>query len=147
MQSLRAAYCDERSICVEGVRGSTCAWGSCRHAADSDPAVIVPRSLGSVSILTQCVLALRTISNYILSPLPHRLLLSAHNGETQSLLVADEFHLLEPAEKRELFLFFAPRVHWLKVLLIGNRKLDYDSQLVSVVDYDTFLFYYMKLLE
>ncbi|EDQ85182.1 uncharacterized protein MONBRDRAFT_38957 [Monosiga brevicollis MX1] len=48
-----------------------------------------------------------------------------------SLLVADEFHLLGLRHKRELFNWITPRLSWLNVLLIGNRKLRQDSGLLD----------------
>jgi chromosomal replication initiation ATPase DnaA len=38
-----------------------------------------------------------------------------------ALLVADEYHMLSSEHKEELFRWITPRLHWLKVVLIGNR--------------------------
>ncbi len=40
----------------------------------------------------------------------------------KSLLVADEFHMLSKAHKKELFQWVAPRLFWLKVILLANRS-------------------------
>lgn len=39
----------------------------------------------------------------------------------KSLLVADEFHMLSKEHKIELIDWIMTRLHWLKVVLIGNR--------------------------
>lgn len=39
-----------------------------------------------------------------------------------SLLVADEYHMLTKEHKEELIKWVTPRLHWLKVVLIGNRS-------------------------
>ena len=41
---------------------------------------------------------------------------------TPSLLVADEYHMLSKEHKEELLLWVSTRLHWLKVVLIGNRS-------------------------
>ncbi|KAL6063483.1 CAZy families GT2 protein (Fragment), variant 3 [Balamuthia mandrillaris] len=48
-----------------------------------------------------------------------------------SILVADEFHMLSEEHKRQLFDWFIPRLNWLKVILIGNRSNEYDDRLLQ----------------
>jgi hypothetical protein len=39
-----------------------------------------------------------------------------------SLLVADEFHMLSKEHKEQLFHWISERLHWLKVVFIANRS-------------------------
>lgn len=39
----------------------------------------------------------------------------------QSMLLADEFHMLSKEHKQELLSWIAPRLSWLRVVLLGNR--------------------------
>lgn len=41
---------------------------------------------------------------------------------TPSLMVADEYHMLSKEHKEELIRWVSTRLHWLKVVLIGNRS-------------------------
>eukprot|EP00049_Salpingoeca_infusionum_P027522 m.32921 g.32921 ORF g.32921 m.32921 type:complete len:3451 (-) comp9563_c0_seq1:176-10528(-) len=50
-----------------------------------------------------------------------------------SLLVADEFHLLNTPQKMELFAWFLPKLSWLRVILVGNRYLAADNDLLNRV--------------
>lgn len=51
----------------------------------------------------------------------------------KACLVADEFHLLTPRHKKELFAWIKTRLDYLRVLLIGNRVLRVDEvELVSL---------------
>ena len=48
-------------------------------------------------------------------------------ASSEACLIADEFHLLTPRHKRELFAWVKPRMDHLRVLLIGNRVLRVDE--------------------
>jgi len=52
-------------------------------------------------------------------------------GETKSLLVADEFHMLDVATKEELIRWCGERQHWLQVILIANRTDENDQKLLA----------------
>eukprot|EP00041_Stephanoeca_diplocostata_P037839 m.1449084 g.1449084 ORF g.1449084 m.1449084 type:complete len:2792 (-) comp25113_c0_seq22:212-8587(-) len=48
-----------------------------------------------------------------------------------AVLIADEFHLLNPTQKSQLFAWFSTHLSWLSVLLIGNRVLRDDKALMA----------------
>jgi hypothetical protein len=48
-------------------------------------------------------------------------------AQGKACLVADEFHLLTPRHKKELFAWIKTRLDYLRVLLIGNRVLRVDE--------------------
>eukprot|EP00667_Euglena_gracilis_P000022 EG_transcript_22 len=52
-------------------------------------------------------------------------------GETRSLLVADEFHMLDVPTKAELIRWCGERQHWLQVILIANRSDEHDQKLLA----------------
>lgn len=52
----------------------------------------------------------------------------AQQKNEPACLIADEFHLLTPRQKSELFAWLKPRLNWLRVLLIGNRVLRVDNR-------------------
>jgi hypothetical protein len=51
-----------------------------------------------------------------------------------ALLVADEFHFLTPAHKRELLSWVELRVAWLKCILVANRHTAFDTDLLRDVN-------------
>jgi hypothetical protein len=59
-----------------------------------------------------------------LSSLLSRLIDSSNAGgeRKKSLLVADEYHMLNTEQKRELIDWVTPRLSWISVVMIGNRK-------------------------
>jgi hypothetical protein len=67
----------------------------------------------------------------VMQSLPSMLDRSFLDSKPNSVLIADEYHLLGPRQKTELFEWFTARLSWLKVLLIGNRTLTKDKQLLD----------------
>lgn len=60
----------------------------------------------------------------------------AQQKNEPACLVADEFHLLTPRQKSELFTWLKPRLDWLRVLLIGNRVLRVDKREMDKLRHD-----------
>lgn len=54
----------------------------------------------------------------------------------QSLLIADEYHLLSDDHKYELYQWIETKISWLNVILVGNRKSEVDQSLFSNLQHD-----------